>query len=281
MLNVNDRLLFEVDESELFLLLHICVFWDGEGNPFPSIDTLAKRTGFGVKKVRQVKQSLIEKGLISAEGRYDAKGARTSDSITIETEMIGVYVSMKGKQFIDQSTPPLPKKGSTPLPFLGSTPPPQKGEGNTLTNIKSLTTEEVLSLARPMTAQKAAAVIFEHVGFLKLGLEFEYDWKARSGADFKALKTIREMIVAKIPEQERSNERVNQGLLWIFGAAIDYLSSIANSKGGSVCYDPLTVQRNFNQAFNYGKGISKAKLSSSGAARGDNDLADMLRNAGY
>jgi Helix-turn-helix domain len=283
MLNVDDRLLFQIDENELFLLLHVCAFWDGSGRyPFPSIETLANRVKWGTKKVTAVKKSLIEKGIWSANARYDEKGGRTSDSLTIETELIGVFVSMKGKTFIDESDTLPPKKGGTPPAKKGGTPTPQKGGGNTLTNLNTLTTEEVLHLASQMPIQKAGAVVFEKVGYNCFGPDWSYNWQARSGADFKALKTIRQMIEGMIPETDRSIERVNSGMLWVFDSGYKYLASIAEKKGGEVHYNPATIQRNFNAIIQHGKSIGKSGQQANGehqpdrATKHDRDLERLL-----
>lgn len=88
MINVDDRILIEVDASEMWLLLHITRRLGKKMYCWPSNDTLMKDTGFKIDKLREVKKSLVEKRLISIEIKDG-----TSNIYRIETDKLGVFIA--------------------------------------------------------------------------------------------------------------------------------------------------------------------------------------------
>lgn len=68
MINVDDRLLNELDESEMYLVLHIAKHMKANRmTAWPSIPTLAKACKWDERTVKTHRQSLIEKGFLHME----------------------------------------------------------------------------------------------------------------------------------------------------------------------------------------------------------------------
>lgn len=124
MINIEERLLAEADEQELYLLLNVARHMDKENFAFPSNKTLAKLTGWGLKKVRKVKGQCIKKSFFETSTRFRPDGGQTSDGFTITTDAIGIFVNLKGK-----GAPP-PQDGTPPRTQKGQGPPPQDGHPN-------------------------------------------------------------------------------------------------------------------------------------------------------
>lgn len=96
MINVDDRLLDKVTDSEMYLLLILASYF-GETfkkSAFPSNKTLMERTKWGIDKLRSVKNSLIEKGMIEVEERYD-KNRQTTNMYHVNLgDMLGYFVNI-------------------------------------------------------------------------------------------------------------------------------------------------------------------------------------------
>jgi hypothetical protein len=132
MINIDDRLLPGIDESELFLLCHITKRLNKEMFCFPSNRTLMEETNWGKEKLQKVKKSLIDKGYLAIENRF-IDNVQTSNICTVTTDLIGCYVGAdKLSNRAEKPTPPREKH----------TPPP--GAANT-TTMEVLTRDEVLN----------------------------------------------------------------------------------------------------------------------------------------
>lgn len=122
MLNIDDRLLELVDESELWLMLKIKSFTNAGGEAWPSNETLCRITGWSKNTLGVVKKRLVKKGLLVVKKRFTADKSMTSNSYTINTNLIANYV---GKQ--DET--PCPKIGTTPTQKMGIPPTQNLGGG--------------------------------------------------------------------------------------------------------------------------------------------------------
>ncbi len=87
MINIDTRFLSKVDESEMWLLLHITKRLGKKMFCFPSNSTLLNDTGWSIDKLRYVKKSLEQKGLIWIE---DTHGK--SNNYHVKTDEIGVFI---------------------------------------------------------------------------------------------------------------------------------------------------------------------------------------------
>ena len=95
MINVDDRLLGKVSDKEMYLLLVLATFFGKtfKQSAYPSNNTLMKMTGWKIDKLRIVKNSLIQKGIIVIEERFN--GRQQSNIYHIKTDgMLGYYVSI-------------------------------------------------------------------------------------------------------------------------------------------------------------------------------------------
>ena len=97
MIVLDDRILNEVNESETWLLLQLAKRAKaGKGKTvFPSNMKMMKDTGWGEKKLKKVKNSLIEKGIISRKRRVNEIGRQTSNNYEILTDKVFFTVSLK------------------------------------------------------------------------------------------------------------------------------------------------------------------------------------------
>jgi len=141
MINLDDRILAEVDESQLFLLCAIAKHMGNNSKAWPSNETLCKTTKWSESKLLRVKKSAIDAGLLGAESRY-INNAQTSNLYQIKTRRIGVMVNLA------DITPPFTNEA--PPPSLVNTPPLQEWRTEVLTN-------EVLTNEQQQEGSAAAA----------------------------------------------------------------------------------------------------------------------------
>lgn len=102
MINVDDRLLKEVNDKEMFLLLVLATFFGKtfKSSAYPSNKTLIEMTGWKIDKLRSVKNSLIEKGILVVEERYE--GRQRSNIYHVNTNgMLGYFVGMENDKRIE------------------------------------------------------------------------------------------------------------------------------------------------------------------------------------
>lgn len=94
MINVDDRLLSQLDEKEMWLLMHIVKRLGADGTCWPSNDTLMDDTGWkDIRTLRRVKKQLEEKGIMKQDARFNDKNEQRSNTYTVLTDLIGVYKS--------------------------------------------------------------------------------------------------------------------------------------------------------------------------------------------
>lgn len=97
MINIDTRLLPDINEKELWLLVMIAKRFDAKMSSYPSNQTLMKDTGWGVDKLRAVKLSLHKKGILNVEDRFDKKGKQTSNLYSVDTQYLSVFVNLSDK----------------------------------------------------------------------------------------------------------------------------------------------------------------------------------------
>jgi hypothetical protein len=98
MLNIHDNLLSQVDEKEMWLLLHIAKRIDKDRGAFPSNATLLDETGWSDRTLRKVKKSCVDKGLLAIQKRATESGKQTSNNYEITTNLIGFFIGAKDAQ---------------------------------------------------------------------------------------------------------------------------------------------------------------------------------------
>lgn len=130
MLNIDDRILSEVDENQLFLLCAIAKHMGNNAKAWPSNKTLCETTRWSANKLQRVKKSAIEAGILGAESRFQ-NSAQTSNVYQIKTRRIGIMVNLADM---------------IPHPQNGIPPHPQNGGTEVLTN-EVLTNEQKETLA--------------------------------------------------------------------------------------------------------------------------------------
>lgn len=150
MINIDDRILSEVDENQLFLLCAIAKHMGKNAKAWPSNKTLCETTRWSLNKLIRVKKSAIAAGLLTAEIRF-LQNAQTSNVYEVKTRRISVMVNMADLEPPTQnSTPPPTQNRYAPPTQNGYPAPPQNGVTEVLTN-------EVLTNEQLQQTQKSLA----------------------------------------------------------------------------------------------------------------------------
>lgn len=95
MINIDTRILepeFGLNESEMWLLLHIVKRLNADASCFPSNARLLNETGWAMQKLKGVKKALREKGILVVTPRFTRKDRQTSNKYTINTTLMSVFV---------------------------------------------------------------------------------------------------------------------------------------------------------------------------------------------
>lgn len=142
MINIDDRLLAGVTDSELYLLSHITKRLNKEMYCFPSNTTLMKETGWSKEKLQKVKKSLVEKGYMRIESNF-FNNVQTSNTYVVTTDLIGCFV---GTNRLSEKPTPTPGKTTPPHP-------PEKPTGD-----KVLNSIEVLNTSSKEEVSKDTSV---------------------------------------------------------------------------------------------------------------------------
>jgi len=97
MLNINEKLLEQLNESEYFLL---CIIAKYGKKSCPKNTVLCSKTKWGINKVQKTKKALIAKELLISSVRWkklDGKFVRDSNEYLINTKLIGKYNGKKSE----------------------------------------------------------------------------------------------------------------------------------------------------------------------------------------
>lgn len=137
MINIDTRIFnskYGLNESDMWLLLHIVKRLDIDDSCFPSNERLQNETGWASQKLKTVKQSLIKRGIIEVTARFN-DGRQTSNIYRIKTSFLSVFVT------VDKLTKDgIGEGGENHLPRWKS-PSPEGGENHPT---EVLTIDEVL-----------------------------------------------------------------------------------------------------------------------------------------
>jgi hypothetical protein len=117
MLNIDTRLLNQVTESEMWLLLHLTKRLGRKMFCFPSNKTLCNDTGWSIDKLRDNKNSLIDKKIIRV-----VFGMGKSNEYHLKTDKIGVFVGADKLSTPSEKPTPPRRKNQHPAPSEKPTP---------------------------------------------------------------------------------------------------------------------------------------------------------------
>jgi hypothetical protein len=101
MINIDTRLLSQINPDELYLVCHIVNYMNQNKMCFPSNAKLSKDSTFSQSKILRVKNSLVDKKIMTVTRRFRADGSQTSNLYKLQTEYIGVFVSAKNMSDLD------------------------------------------------------------------------------------------------------------------------------------------------------------------------------------
>ena len=233
MINVDTRFLKLVDESEMWLILHLLDKADPSSMTcFPGNEGLCRSAKWNIKKLQKVKGSLIEKKLLLVSNRTGSRG-QTSNLYKINSDLLGIYVPAKNIKFEDTPKADMLKRGMAPTP---------KADNEVLTNEVLVNVGD--SKESPQTEEKFPDGLFDDmaaepqrskkkkadecfVPFKKLWQE-AYPVLALKFASVDG-KMINEIIVSARAYAISENEAPTvEALCGLFGYVISYVK--ANSK---------------------------------------------------
>lgn len=134
MINIDDRILSKLDDSELWLIVHLAKRMGKEGHCWPSNKALLRETRWHIEKLQRVKKSLSDKRFLETTFRKNEAG-QTSNFYRLTTRMIGVFVGVDQFEMFesDVSTPIGKTDKGTPIGKTTPTPP-GKTDNEVLTN---------------------------------------------------------------------------------------------------------------------------------------------------
>lgn len=101
MINIDTRLLSQINPDELYLVCHIVNYMNQNKMCFPSNAKLSKDSTFSQSKILRIKNSLVDKKIMTVTRRFRADGSQTSNLYKLQTEYIGVYISAKNMSDLD------------------------------------------------------------------------------------------------------------------------------------------------------------------------------------
>lgn len=137
MLNIDTRLLELIDESEIWLLLHLAKrLGKQEESVFPSNATLLAETGWHIEKLQRVKKSLEQKNILKIKQRKIKGQKQQSSNVYIfKTDKISYFTNAKGEEV----------EVSSPIGFSGGEGVGKSEGGDTGKSDREVLTTEVLT----------------------------------------------------------------------------------------------------------------------------------------
>ena len=144
MINIDTRLLSQINPDELYLVCHIVNYMNQNKMCFPSNAKLSKDSTFSQSKILRIKNSLVDKKIMTVTRRFRADGSQTSNLYKLQTEYIGVYVSAKNMSDLD--TTPFTDEEGEGFTHEEGTPSPMNTQevltSKSINNIKVLNESE-------------------------------------------------------------------------------------------------------------------------------------------
>lgn len=142
MLNIDTRLLNEVNENELWLLCHIAKRIGKNRTCWPSNKRLCDETGWSINKLQKVKTALIKKGLVKVIPRVTNDGGQHSNAYQVTSGHIGFYISLAEVDPLQDEDDTHDSNEGTPTPQSELFPIPQDSATEVLTT-EVLTNEDI------------------------------------------------------------------------------------------------------------------------------------------
>jgi hypothetical protein len=126
MINIDSRLLYELDANEMFLLLNLANRINEERFCFPGNKLLCNELKWSKEKLQQVKKRLEDKGFIKIEPRFKTNGpGQTSNIYRLTTPQVGNYTpgGKNGTGVVGKPVcPPVGESDTAPVGKLGMAP---------------------------------------------------------------------------------------------------------------------------------------------------------------
>lgn len=268
MVNLDDKLIDELNESELFLLLKVARYMRFyRMTAWPSLATLAARCNWEERTVKKWRKSLLQKKLLDMEDRPG------KSPIYRFRCKIGLYYGLEDQPFEEEDFNEN-QGGAKNVPPTKNVPPhpPQKMypedidyslediDLNTISKPakKSVKKKEVTPGPGGENIPKKMAEMFDDVLNEKEGRAFV--WKAGEGRNFANLKTLRKMIedeITKAGKVELTTENFEMAYRYVLSYGYDYLHTIAKKAGGATEFKPSALVNNYNSIINHARTANK------------------------
>jgi len=286
MINIDDRVLDELNESETYLCLQIARYMKASRmTAWPSIETLAERCKWDERTVKRWRKSLEEKGFLDVTrtpGKpptYQFK--KSGFGVFHPLESVEPKAENGGSFFV----PPAQNEGVQNLSLGGVQNLSLGGVQNLCPEVVSkrelVSNGEVVSSStadaaahaeppqKPKTKKIAAPAAAKAPGWTKewatafdevdkekctaSGIPYErFIWTVCAEQSFAHLRNLREKaIIPSLREKLKSEGPFSEAELLksaraVFSLAWDYFQRIATETGGSRHYTPQSIYKNFN-----------------------------------
>lgn len=173
MINIDTRILKQLNENEFWLLIHLAEFLNRDNRVWPSNKTLCENTGWHIEKLQNVKTSLINKKIISVKVRFN-----TSNTYTFHTKFIGKFNSIDGLE-LEEST------GKSSIQSTGKSDRQSTGKSD-----REVLVREVLVKELPYESKDSCSnTLFPNIGKAKPSKEKEKKERGREKSDLGDVKT--------------------------------------------------------------------------------------------
>lgn len=139
MLNIDTRILKDVDQNEFWLLMHLTKRLNSKRECWPSNKSLCSECDWHIEKLQKVKKSLVEKNLLTVIERRHPEGGLGSNIYRINTKLISVFV--EADSFELEEKEPVGKSGIGQIGITGGT---SVGKSDNEVLVKEVLTKEVL-----------------------------------------------------------------------------------------------------------------------------------------
>ena len=283
MINVDDRVLDELNESETYLCLQIARYMKASRmTAWPSIETLAERCKWDERTVKRWRKSLEEKGFLDVTrtpGKpptYQFK--KSGFGVFHPLESVEPKAENGGTNFV----PPAQNEGVQNLSFGGvqnlsfwgvqNLSPEVVSKGEVVSSSTASAVAHAKPHQKPKTKKLAApaapkpegwtkqwATAFDEVDKEKCaanGIPYDkFMWTVCAEQSFAHLRNLREKAIIPSLTEKRKREGkegpISELELLIsaravFSLAWDYFQRIATETGGTRHYTPQSVYKNFN-----------------------------------
>jgi len=125
MININQKLVEMLDDSEMWVIIHIANVLNKDTNDVDLMNqTLVKKTGYSIGRLNKIKASLVAKKVLKITSRKRFDGGTACNNYAINSKFVTLYLGKK-----EDTTPPIKKMGGLCPNDIGGEYTKQEGGG--------------------------------------------------------------------------------------------------------------------------------------------------------